>query len=70
MRDALARYPNVPRSRIGHTLLVTPEAFAELLELTRVAEGDVAGADQVEDDDDQPSSVDDVLRKLGKERVA
>jgi hypothetical protein len=69
MRDALARYPEIARSRIGHTLLVTPEAFAELLERTRVTEGDVAGVDQVEDDD-QPTSVDDVLRRIGKERVA
>ena len=68
MRDALARFPDVPRSRMGHTLLVTPEAFAELLERTRVTEGDVAN--QGEDEDDQPRSVDDLLRKLGKERVA
>lgn len=69
MRDALSRFPDVPRSRIGHTILVTPEAFAELLERTRVTEGDANELADQSEDDDQPKSVDDVLRKLGKERA-
>jgi hypothetical protein len=71
-REALAAYPDVERSRLGHTVLVTPQAFGELLERLRVTEGDDAPdeQDQGEDDDDQPTSVDDVIRKLGKERIA
>jgi hypothetical protein len=72
-REALAAHPTVERSKFGHTLIVTPAAFAELLERLRVTEGDDAAdgeQDQGEDDDDQPTSVDDVLAKLGKERIA
>ena len=68
-RDALARFPQIPRSRDGHTLLVTASAFAELLDLLRVSDGEEVGADQAEEDDDQPKSIDDVLRRIGRERV-
>ena len=67
-RDALARCPEIPRSRIGHTLLVTAEAFGELLDRLRVTDGGEVDAHQGEEDD-QPKSIDDVLRMLGKERV-
>jgi len=67
LRDLLVRYPDVPRSRVGHTLLLTPEAFAELLRRTRVA-ADGESIDVTSDDDsDQPETVGAVLAALGKE---
>jgi hypothetical protein len=48
---------------------VTASAFAELLDLLRVSDGEEVGADQAEEDDDQPKSIDDVLRRIGRERV-
>jgi hypothetical protein len=69
MRELLAAHPDVPRSRIGHTLIVTADDFYRLLELTRVVDGET-DAPEVDRDDDQPRSVDDVLRRIGKERVA
>jgi hypothetical protein len=66
-RAAADRFPDIPRSRLGHTLLMQPEHFAELLERLRVD----AGAEHAvgDDDDAQPTTAAAVLRELGRELV-
>ena len=58
-------------TRIGHTVVVElSEAERAMRELGATTEAEGTEQDQGEDDDDQPTSVDDVLRRIGKERIA
>ncbi len=66
LREALAAHPDVPRSRLGHTLIVEPQHFLLLLEKLRVAGDDT---EDTKESDGQPETVDGVLSALGKERV-
>jgi hypothetical protein len=70
LREALAAHPDIPRSRLGHTLLVEPAHFHELLERLRVGDDEAEGLDDHDEDDDAPRTVDDVLARVGLERVA
>jgi hypothetical protein len=70
-REALDEHPDIPRSRIGHTVIVAASDFLSLLERLRVDavpdENHVEPAHQGDEDEGQPRSVDDVLAKIGRE---
>jgi hypothetical protein len=71
LRELLAQHPDVPRSRAGHTIIVEASHFYALLERVRVPERESEQREARDDEnDDQPTSVDDVLARLGKERIS
>jgi hypothetical protein len=70
LRALLTAHPDIPRSQVGHTLIVEPEHFRELLARLRVeADDDAADVDD-EPGDDVPTTPEAVMRRLGRERVA
>ena len=67
LREALAMHPEIPRSRLGQTLLVSAEAFGQLLERLRVGG---AEAPVTTGEDDAEPTADELLARLGRRRTA
>jgi hypothetical protein len=69
LREALAVHPDVPRSRLGHTTIVTAEAFATLLERLSVDDVGAPEASSDETADDEPTCAQ-LLSRVGRVRAA
>lgn len=66
LNEELARRPNIPRSRLGHVVLLDDRAVAALLDDLRVD----SEAPHADDGVDEVSSAAEVLRALGLRRSA
>lgn len=65
-RDFLVAHPELPRTRIGHRVLVRADALLALLDRLAADSGGEVDLEEIA----QPESADEVLRRLGMRRKA